>query len=95
MIYWPQKDPGVSLVFGVDWAPSLRALADDEIITDSAWEVVSGSVTFGSEYFDDTTTAIRISGGVDDEEQILRNTITTNNANTIVTLCYMLVKDLG
>ena len=96
MIYWPNKTPVASLVFGANWAPTLANLGDPTIV-ESAWEVVSGSVVLSNDLIsaNGKTTSVRITGGTHKEEQILRNTILTSDGDTLDELCYLLVKDGG
>lgn len=78
MQYWPSKGATVVTDYGLNWAPTLSDLGD-LTIADSDWEVQSGSATLSNYAFTDTSTAVRVSAGEPNEEQIFRNTVTLSD----------------
>lgn len=67
----PPKDPNATLKYGVDWEDYLEG----ETITASEWIAESG-ITVESSSFDATSTAARLSGGVDGKRYQVTNRIT-------------------
>ena len=73
------KDPNAILDYSLDWAPWL----DGDTLTSSTWVVDSPlSVVSGSEVFDNTTTSLFISGGVQGTSYTITNSITTAGGRT-------------
>lgn len=74
MIYWPTRDPDASLVYGIDWSPTLAKLGDANIIA-SEWTVQQGSAVLSDTTFSNKTASVRVSGGVEGEETVLKNVV--------------------
>lgn len=69
------KDPDEVKDFGVVW----NLLATGETIIDSQWFLDQGTVVLGVGAVLDNITSVWVSGGVDGEECLVRNRITTSN----------------
>ena len=73
------KHPDATLDYGFDYS---NWLDSGETISDSSWEVPSGLVEEGSN-FSATGTKIWLSGGTEDEEYTITNTIETTESATV------------
>lgn len=84
MIYWPTKGPSDQIDYGMDWGPTLSRL-DDPTISVSNWTLVSGDVTIGVAGIaaDGRSTEVRISGGTDATEAVVRNTVTLSDGQVL------------
>lgn len=72
--YYINKKPSSILDYGFDWSQWL----DAEAIETSTWSVQSG-LEKSNESHDDTTTSVKISGGVAGETYVVTNTIVTDS----------------
>lgn len=80
MLKWPfPKDPQSNKKYTVEWH---KFLSNDEVITASQWIVPDGITSAGNEFEDDKT-HIQIAGGVEGEEYIFTNIITTDTGETV------------
>lgn len=93
MIYWPTKSPAEIIDFGMDWAPTLSKL-DDPTITGSVWAVASGDVVLGATSIDadNRGTQVRLSGGTDGTDSIVKNTVTLSNGDVLEEKAYLKVR---
>lgn len=95
MIYWPTKAPGDSIDYGMDWGPTLSKLGDPTI-TLSVWAVVSGDVTLPVHTINagGRETVVRVAGGTDGSEAIVRNTVTLSDGQTIHEEAFLKIRAL-
>lgn len=95
MIYWPTKAPGDSIDYGMDWGPTLSKMGDPTIVS-SAWTVVSGSVTLpvAAIQAGSRGTLVRVAGGTDGSEAIVRNTITLSDGEVIHEEAFLKIRAL-
>lgn len=84
MIYWPTKTPGAAIDYGADWGPTLSKLGDPTIVS-SVWSLISGDVTIGVSGISGGAqeTLVRISGGTDGTEAIVKNTVTLSDGQIL------------
>lgn len=95
MIYWPTKAPTDSIDYGMDWGPTLSKMGDPSIVS-SSWAVVSGNVTLGPDAIaaGSRETLVRVSGGTDGSEAIVRNIITLSDGEIIHEEAFLKIKAL-
>ena len=74
------KDPQATLDYGFDWGPWLGT----DTISNSVWTInQSGlSIVVASETFTTTTTLLYLTGGAENEQYIVTNTISTAASRT-------------
>lgn len=85
MIYWPTKGPADSIDFGAGWGTFLSLLGDPPpTIIASDWTVISGDVTIDAQVIDSDGrgTEVRVVGGTDGTEYILRNQVTLSDGQS-------------
>lgn len=91
---WPSKDPDEVLDFNVNWADTDEpVLEDGEIIVDSTFTVVVGSVVRDSDDFEPSGLAtVWLSGGVLGELCEVLNRITTSAGRTYDQTCKLRIR---
>jgi len=72
------KDPDAVLDYSFDWGPWLGS----DTLATSSWAIDDSglSIVPASESFDDTITAVFLTGGAVGENYVLKNSITTNGS---------------
>jgi hypothetical protein len=93
MIYWPTKAPSDSIDYGMDWGPTLSKMGDPTIVT-SNWAVVSGTVTLPAKAIaaGSRETLVRVAGGTDGTEAIVKNTVTLSDGQIIHEDAFLKIK---
>lgn len=84
------KDPNAVVDYRIDWS---KWLTDGDTIATSEWTVPAG-VTMTTEYNDDTSATIWLSGGTAGENYSLTNRITTSGGRTQDRTIIIQVKEL-
>lgn len=89
MIYWPSKAPADAIDFGMAWGPFLSELGTPPptILSTpggSVWTVRSGDVNIVASVVDadGRGTEVRLTGGTDGTEAILRNQVTLSDGQS-------------
>lgn len=87
MIYWPSKAPADAIDYGMAWGPTLSKLDPDTppTIIVSDWSVLVGDVTVQAQVIDEAGrgTTVRVVGGTNNTEAVLRNQVTLSDGQSI------------
>ena len=82
-----RKDPAATETYGLDWS---NDLAPGDTISSSSWSferaadgIATTELTQVAATFTSTTTAIRVSGGVDGQTYYLKNSVVTANGDSL------------
>jgi len=97
IVYWPDKDPSAELDYGMSWGPTLGQLGDPPpTIISSNWLVVSGNVTIGANVVDSDGrgTVVRVVGGSDGTEAMLKNIVTLSDGQVIPAYAHVNIRSL-
>lgn len=78
-LIWPFKDPDEVLDYQVDWVKRL----DGDTISTSTFFIESGTVVIDSDSNTTTETAVFLSGGTIDGENLVTNRIVTAGGRTM------------
>lgn len=85
---WTLHSPGADLDYSVDWS---LWLDDGEVVVTSSWAATSGITLARQALIDGNLTTTFAAGGVEGQNYILTNTITTNqnriDSRTITLRC--------
>lgn len=93
MIYWPTKAPSDQIDYGMDWGPTLSRMGNPTI-TVSTWALVSGDVAIGASTIDGDGrgTEVRITGGTDATDAVVRNTVTLSDGQVLHEEAYLKIR---
>lgn len=99
MIYWPTKAPSDEIDYGMAWGPTLGELGDPPptiIEIGTSWQVVSGDVDILASVInaDGQGTVVRLGGGTDGSEAILRNIIKLSDGQSLHEEAFIKVRAL-
>lgn len=75
------KTPEALLDFSFDWSQWLDT-ASTEVISTSSWTVPSGITQYGGATKTNTTTTVWLQGGSTGKSYVVKNIITTSDANS-------------
>lgn len=75
MLNWPNKSPGETLDFAVDWANELKG---GEAIASYDFAVSEGTVSIGTKSLEGVSTVVFLSGGKEGEHAVIRASIVTD-----------------
>lgn len=79
MLRWPPKDPNEVAEYDVTWALGL------DTISTSIWDISGAtSLVIANPVHTTTIARVTLSGGLDGQEYVVRNTITTATGDTFV-----------
>lgn len=86
---WPDKDPDEVLDYDIDWS---SRMSTGDVIVDSQWTKVTGSITIDSDTASSLATKIWLSGGTLGETCEFLNRITTQDGRVMDQTVFIKVK---